>query len=517
MRLWSRNGKDFTTRFPEIQAALERQVDIDHVLDDELMVMVSGRSSFGALQLRNSSSVWTVGRPRAIRAAVQQVFVAGWCKMMDSHRFDVRESQSVVCHEGGSVRREVLTGAVAVSLLAGLLPVTPAGAADAAGIGVVSGRVAAGVDESVVAHGMVKTTSGKSAASVPVVLYAWPGNDVTEKMQVGDEATLQQLSETTAGADGSFQLKLTDLSALAPVTGPDGIVNFEIVAGEGESAVPFGFPRKVSTVAGKKTLIDAVADPSAAGQPEAPPLLSIDLAAGKIVDKTPVETAVVDGEPLAEGDEGFVKGCTVTLVESYGARWTFIGVHYNDTTKVTTDFGYVRDATSELGVGLSATGKQGSFKASGTMARSTNGSINFDTVGDFQDRYRKTQFRYGKYRVICTRPGGIPVPYYEARATAWVAASDSWKPKGSPKIDYANNCAKQQANVTVTMANTRAVTFSNGVTIGAEIGIELSSRTGYSRTSTVAYRFNASGRQLCGTTGAPGDEAPTTLLAAIVF
>jgi ATP-dependent DNA ligase len=32
-RLWSRNGKDFTAKFPDVQAAVEAQVDVDCVLD----------------------------------------------------------------------------------------------------------------------------------------------------------------------------------------------------------------------------------------------------------------------------------------------------------------------------------------------------------------------------------------------------------------------------------------------------------------------------------------------------
>jgi ATP-dependent DNA ligase len=31
--LWSRNGKDLTDKFPDVQAALARQVTVDCVLD----------------------------------------------------------------------------------------------------------------------------------------------------------------------------------------------------------------------------------------------------------------------------------------------------------------------------------------------------------------------------------------------------------------------------------------------------------------------------------------------------
>jgi ATP-dependent DNA ligase len=33
VRLWSRQGKDLTSRFPDVQSALQSQLDIDCVLD----------------------------------------------------------------------------------------------------------------------------------------------------------------------------------------------------------------------------------------------------------------------------------------------------------------------------------------------------------------------------------------------------------------------------------------------------------------------------------------------------
>lgn len=62
VRLWSRNGKDLTAKFPDVQAALAEQVDVDCVLDGELVVWSGGRLRFDALQQRNSSSPATVRR-----------------------------------------------------------------------------------------------------------------------------------------------------------------------------------------------------------------------------------------------------------------------------------------------------------------------------------------------------------------------------------------------------------------------------------------------------------------------
>ncbi|WP_168197265.1 ATP-dependent DNA ligase [Kribbella sp. ALI-6-A] len=62
MRLWSRNGNDFTAKFPDVQVALARQVDVDCVLDGELVVWTGNRLDFDALQQRMASTAATVRR-----------------------------------------------------------------------------------------------------------------------------------------------------------------------------------------------------------------------------------------------------------------------------------------------------------------------------------------------------------------------------------------------------------------------------------------------------------------------
>jgi ATP-dependent DNA ligase len=62
VRLWSRNGKDFTAKFPDIQAALAAQVDTDCVLDGELVVWTGERMDFDALQARMVNTAATVRR-----------------------------------------------------------------------------------------------------------------------------------------------------------------------------------------------------------------------------------------------------------------------------------------------------------------------------------------------------------------------------------------------------------------------------------------------------------------------
>ena len=62
VRLWSRHGKDFTAKFPDIQAALATQVDTECVLDGELVVWTGDRMDFDALQQRMVNTATTVRR-----------------------------------------------------------------------------------------------------------------------------------------------------------------------------------------------------------------------------------------------------------------------------------------------------------------------------------------------------------------------------------------------------------------------------------------------------------------------
>jgi ATP-dependent DNA ligase len=62
VRLWSRNGKEFTDKFPDVVGALEAQLRVDCVLDGELVVWADERLDFDALQRRMVNTAATVRR-----------------------------------------------------------------------------------------------------------------------------------------------------------------------------------------------------------------------------------------------------------------------------------------------------------------------------------------------------------------------------------------------------------------------------------------------------------------------
>jgi hypothetical protein len=357
-------------------------------------------------------------------------------------------------------------------------------------------------DPSLVTEGKVRTAAGKTAAGTQVALYAWPSNDVTDKMAIGDEVNLQQVSETTTSSTGSFALKINDLNILEPLAGTDRIINFEIVAGDEAGVVSFSLPRKLITTSAGKTLVDATYDPTSS-RPQPLSFLTLDMVNRQVKDLTPTNTATKDPEAVeVPGQTGFAKACGSMLIGNYGLRWVTVGQHYNNTSQVWTDFLYMRSATSSLGVGVSYDGaKFGTFSSSGTVAKSSTLSIDYPAVGNYQSRYRDTQFKYGQYRIGCTSSGGVPYTYYQARPNGFAGGATSYSPGRGP-AKTAAFCTLYQAGSTVTVERSKAVTWNNGVEISAALGIDLSSVTGYSAGAQLRYTFNY-GRELCGEKDVP--------------
>jgi hypothetical protein len=408
--------------------------------------------------------------------------------------------RSVTDLKGSAVRRTWIAGTLVAGLVAGVLCVVPADAVDRK---VSAGLVSAADDPSLIAQGKVRTAAGKAAAAgTPVVLYAWPSNDVTAAMAVGDEVKLQQVSESATAADGSFALRIDDLAALQPVMGADKIVNFELTAGQGETAVRYSFARKMSTASGQALLVDAIADPLNPSRPEPPPLLTVDLAAGKVTDSParPTNTPDPDAIPVDDAKGAPKISCIARLLKDYGPAWTLVGQHYNSTNHVSTVFYYISSATSELGVAYSASGKVGTYKQSGTTARSTNISIAFPAVGDFADRYRYSRFSYGQYYVSCSQGGTVPpLTSYEARPYQFRGGSRSLQPGRTPPFNAAY-CDPYERGTIAMIDRTTSVTWMGGVETAGFIGIGMSARTGYSAGAKVQFGFNQD-RRLCGSRG----------------
>ncbi len=344
------------------------------------------------------------------------------------------------------------------------------------------------------ARGRVVDASGAPAAGVGVVLYAWPSNAVADHLVAGDRVRLTAVARSRTTAAGRYVLRVPELGSLLPFAGPDRAVNLEVVAsGAGGTVAVHAFSRDlvtngaVSAVARPPRLVAAGAGGRAATG-DAPPLRAhLTLEPGG------------PGLPAARVRAATSLSCSASLTRRYKPRWGLVGQHYSRTGGVRSAFVYTSGAESQLGVGVSASGKYGTFHAGGTNSKSSSGSITFPPVRGAQSAYRLTKFAYGKYLVLCFGLMGTVTKHYEVRATTWAGGSQT----RYPGPIRARHCVPFEAGSTFAKRDTRAVRWTNGMDVSAAIGIDLSLRTGYSQEALVRFHF-VHAHRLCGSGDYPG-------------
>lgn len=393
-----------------------------------------------------------------------------------------------------------------IALLALLVTGQPAaatgpGEARSSGSRTVSGvRDSALLTTPVVARGIVRDGTGGPAAGADVVLMAWPSNDVTAKLEVGDEVALQPVAVAVTSSDGSFALRLESTDMVAPLSDAAGIVNFDVVAmADNASSGTFSFARQLTvTGAGPElTTVGAKAGDPGSTEPaefalkygEAPedakpePQLRVDESAEVIANDAP---------PLQK-DGDIV--CRVGLAQDLGNKWALVGQTYNATTYVESRFIYINGASSELGVGISGSGNYGTFRAAGTSGRSTTVTQDYGAAGHNAKRYFDTQFRWGKFRHVCYDSGsGYQWTSYSVRNTMYAGYT---RIRAISFYPNATHCGTQWAGTTYIKDETRAITWTDGVEL-AGMGMSFSSQTGYSSTARISYRIGPFNRHLCG-------------------
>jgi hypothetical protein len=161
----------------------------------------------------------------------------------------------------------------------------------------------------------------------------------------------------------------------------------------------------------------------------------------------------------------------------------------------TAQFHYLSDSTSYLGVGVSATGAFGSFRARGTARVSIGGSITFPWQAANSRTVFQSTFGYQRVRVRLAGKAGCVDRGYRVRPHQWEGGALLYAAATTPT---ANFCEPIAAGATITKGAGTAVTFSNGLDISGVIGIDLSARTGFTERTKIVHHFSRDG-QLCGT------------------
>lgn len=171
----------------------------------------------------------------------------------------------------------------------------------------------------------------------------------------------------------------------------------------------------------------------------------------------------------------------------------------------TGDLQYLSGATSTIGVGFSGSGEYGSFEAGGTSTVSSTTEVNFPTQAQNRRTVFRTTFGWKKFELMC-----FAYPYgpwtsagFEARAVEFQGGTQQYTAASAPSATY---CTSYLKGSSFTKDTATAVQFSNGAKIGAFIGIDLSTRTGFNTKTRIKFTFTSAGR-LCGTNGYPPQAA----------
>ncbi len=314
--------------------------------------------------------------------------------------------------------------------------------------------------------GHVSDRNGAGSAGVEVDVYAEPDASFLSNLKVGDSYSSTFVGSATTDASGRYAVDGQVPSASS---------NLRLVAHDGS---------------GHSTSWYQPIDSNS--QPE----LKLD---GSAIGSTESKSTAVAKSTT-----------TSTLLASYPV-WGIVGQLYSTTTGATGDFQYASGATSELGVGVSLSGAAGSFSSAGTTALSSSTLIDFPTqsAGSTWKSYMKTQWKYGKFKDVTTTCSKVcaSTTQYSARPYSFLGGSQV-ATAGSVPTTSPSNCTSYAGGSQATIQSGSAITWTNGVSMTGspagkvDIGIDLSSKTGYSTSASLRYVFSST-RHLCGVGGPP--------------
>lgn len=345
-----------------------------------------------------------------------------------------------------------------------------------------TGPATAAVGSTTLTFGTVTTPNGAPVAGASVTLTA----DPVTLPAPGYSMQIRTIDVQTTDANGHYILSLPAGFSGTGLTDPDtGKINFDVIVHAPQIDTMSAFSAAVSGATPSKLQRTNFAGTSATTTTVDPSSEAV----AQFTETQPEDPTINYGEPPLEK----LDGDYVTVVKDYGRRWTAVGQWFSNATAVTGDFRYTSGADSELGIGVSATGKYGSFSAGGTQSQGWDIGLGYPTNAGQGGWLYRTRFHYKLLRYNHCYKGGCLVTY-KAEPTA-LAGGESIPSVQNP--GGMDNCNPYPDGADVDINYSRAITWTNGVNTGGAIGIDLSSRTGYTSGAHLTIHFN-SNRRLCG-------------------
>ena len=311
-----------------------------------------------------------------------------------------------------------------------------------------------------------------------VWLYAWPSATVVRSLRIGQKVPLKVLDEQTTSS-GQYAFSVN------PAALPGKIVNMEVAAFGGGGMTASNFTRQRVSGSGGA----ALAMLFDRGQ------MAPEVANMRLIPRVPANPPKTCLSP------------ELVYQRNLGGKWVVVGGTYSKARNITATFTYTLNQSSSLGVGLSASSSFGDFHADGTYGITTGFGEDFPPIGGARSILHRTVFRYGLFRWRCAAPhAGSYWANYQSQPIDSAAGASDVKTSSAFRAVF---CVWQEPNSAFHLYSTAAYTFSGGVSIAANIGINLSSETGYDHGAELSYAVNGNpGRWMCGKSNNPGGQHP---------
>lgn len=326
--------------------------------------------------------------------------------------------------------------------------------------------------------GQLVDAAGNGAPSEgPLTMYAWPSNKALDALLVGETVPLVPVGEASTDAAGNFSF--TGTGALAAHTGNGEPVNVTILG---------------ATAAGVHRYATSIDPATLRGGPT--PAAAVPLA----IKPSPAASSVSASSPAAwpEGAGGF---CGATLSATYPEVPAQVGGTFVHAAGATSSFRFSSGATGTFGVGISGEGRFGTYAAGGTSTLTSDFSINFPTTTQGA-RFHQAYVVPKKLRTTCLTPDGVPyTSWYEVRATSYAGGGSTVKGSTFKTLKY---CTKLEKGHVWEKNTTTAITWSGGLQTGRVIGVNLSSRSGFTNESRLIVNPGSKNRRICGHHALPG-------------
>lgn len=354
--------------------------------------------------------------------------------------------------------------------------------------------------QALVSGEVVRPDGSPFPAGSKVEVVAYPSSSVVGSMKVGDSIQVIPVAKAFVGASGKFVVRLDSGLGIERFAASNGLVDFEVRIINDPYYAAYSFSVDINELNKLQEGVESVVSDRA-------DLMGVVLTALPANKKLHLLEAAVSG-PVNKTDI-----CGEVLVSNLGVKAVAIGATYTGGAGRTGSLTFTSGSTSSLGVGLSASGAYGTYESSGTVERVSTSTVTF--AAGSGGRLYQSYFSYGKYGQYCYPVGSSydegDIYVYKVRASSFAGGS-AIVPQQLP-VTLAVNCVPLASGSSFVKSATTASTFSAGAALSASIGINLSSRTGYT-TTTKATFTNSSGssRSLCGVNGTPATAAGLLVL-----